>query len=137
MSHKAKRRAYSELSPFQRWLQKISDIKPSALVITIILISYVVFLFGGALFAIVNPLFPPYINNNFIFIYPDLTAQFISENIISVIMYLMGFAGIIYLYRSTKFVYKPRQAYMNAIIGAALILLAYLFLEGFLLRKIG
>ena len=137
MSHKAKRRAYSELSPFQRWLQKISDFKPSALVITIILISYAVFLFGGALFAIVNPLMPPYINNNFIFIYPDITSQFISENIISVTIYLMGFAGIIYLYRSTKFVYKPRQAYINAIMGASLLLIAYLILEGVLLRKIG
>ncbi len=136
MSHKVKRKTYSESSSFKRWLLKLSDAKPSSLVITIILFSYLVFLFGGGLYSIVNPIFPPYINNNFIFVYPDLGSQFISETIIAATLYSMGFAGILFLYQSTKHVYRARQAYISAILGVALILVAYFFLEYILFMKI-
>jgi len=33
------------------------------------------------------------------------------------------------IYQSTKYVYKPRQAYMMMIVGIVLLLLAYIFLE--------
>ncbi len=135
MSHKVKRKNSSMSSSFERWLNKYSTIKPSSFTITIIVIAYAIFLFGGGLFTIVLPIFPPYINNNFLFIYPELASQFISDTIIAATLYVMGFVGLLALYQSTKYAYKPRQAYMTAIIGVSLLLLAYIFLESILVIK--
>jgi len=136
MSHKVKRQKSSLASSFERWLNKISSIRPSSLTITLIVIAYAIFLFGGGLFTIIVPIFPPYINNNFLFIYPELASQFISDTLIAATLYVMGFAGLMALYQSTKYAYKPRQAYMTAIIGVSLLLMAYIFLESILAIKI-
>jgi hypothetical protein len=136
MSHKVKRQNSSIASSFERWLNKISSIRPSSLTITLIIIAYAIFLFGGGLFTIIVPIFPPYINNNFLFIYPELASQFISDTLIAATLYVMGFAGLMALYQSTKYAYKPRQAYMTAIIGVSLLLMAYIFLESILAIKI-
>ena len=136
MSHKVKRQNSSMASSFERWLNKISSIRPSSLTITLIVIAYAIFLFGGGLFTIIVPIFPPYINNNFLFIYPELASQFISDTLIAATLYVMGFAGLLALYQSTKYAYKPRQAYMTAIIGVSLLLMAYIFLESILAIKI-
>ncbi|MCW3997703.1 MAG: hypothetical protein NWF10_03945 [Candidatus Bathyarchaeota archaeon] len=137
MSHKAKRKMYSESSSFERWLRKISGVKPSSFAITIILIAYAVFLFGGGLFTIVSPIFPPYTGSTFLFIYPELASQFISDTLIAATLYVWGFIGVLALYKSTKYAYKPREAYMWAIIGATLLLSAYFILEVIILQKTG
>lgn len=129
MSYKTKRKAYSDSSFYERWIQKISDIKPSTAIITIILLVYSVFLFGGGVFTVVTPIFPPYTGSGFLFIYPELTSQIISETVIAPVLFGMGFGGIYFLYQSTKYAYKPRQAYMTAVIGASLLFLAYIALE--------
>jgi hypothetical protein len=41
----------------------------------------------------------------------------------------MGVIGLIVVYQSTRYIYKPRQAYMMLIIGLALALMAYIFLQ--------
>ena len=129
MSYKNKRKTYSDSSFFERLIQKISDTKPSTAIITIILLVYSVFLFGGGVFSAVTPIFPPYTDRGFIFIYPELTSQIISETVIAPVLFVMGFGGVYFLYQSTKYAYKPRQAYMTAVIGASLLFLAYIFLE--------
>ena len=136
MSHKVKRQNSSMAASFERWMNKISSIRPSSFTITLIVIAYAIFLFGGGLFTIVVPIFPPYINNNFLFIYPELASQFISDTVIAATLYVMGFTGLLALYQSTKYAYKPRQAYMTAIIGVSLLLIAYIFLESILAIKI-
>ena len=136
MSHKRKRdsRSFS----LERLSRKISDAKPSSSTLAIVLIIYAIFLFGGGLFTIVSPLAPVYDGTNFIFIVPGLAqGQFYSETIISATLYVMGFIGVLTLYQSTKYAFKPRQAYMWAIVGVSLLLMAYMFLEGIMLIKIG
>jgi hypothetical protein len=44
---------------------------------------------------------------------------------------------LLLMYRSTKNAYKPRLAYMTLILGATLVLFAYLFLETIISIKIG
>jgi len=115
-----------------RWFRKISTTAPSAFIITAVGISYAIFLFGGGLFALINwrTIQPSaYVNGQFYFLYPQLSNQFISDTIIAVTLYGLGFAGLLAIYQSTKSAYKPRQAYMMLIIGVTLLLLAYIFLE--------
>jgi len=138
MSKKVKRRASSMSFSLSRWFNKISTTKPSSLIISIAVISYAIFLFGGGLYTIVSsPLPAYYTGSTFIFLYPDLGYQFVSDTIIAVMLYAIGFAGLLAVYQSTKYAYKPRQAYMMLIIGVTLLLLAYIFLEDAILIKLG
>jgi hypothetical protein len=130
MSKKVKKQTSSMSFSLSRWFRKISTAKPSAFVISIIVIASAVFLFGGGLYTIIEkPLPSAYVNGRFYFLYPNLGEQFISDTVISVMLYAIGFIGLLAIYQSTKYVYKPRQAYMMLIIGVTLLLLAYIFLE--------
>jgi hypothetical protein len=137
MSNKAKRKTASASFSLSRWFEKISTAKPSSLVISIIVISYAIFLFGGGLYTIISsPLPAYYTGKGFLFLYPDIGQQFISDSIIAIMLYALGFAGLLAIYQSTKYAYKPRQAYMMLVIGIALLLLAYIFLEDAILIKL-
>jgi hypothetical protein len=138
MSKKVKKQASSMSFSLSRWFNKISTTKPSSLIISIIVIAYAIFLFGGGIYTITSePLPAYYTGSQFIFIYPDLSEQFISDTVISATLYVIGFAGLLAIYQSTKYAYKPRQAYMMLVIGVALLLLAYIFLEDAILIKLG
>ena len=138
MSKKVKKQTSSMSFSLSRWFRKISTAKPSAFVISIIVIASAVFLFGGGLYTIIaSPLPAYYTGSGFIFLYPALGSQFISDSVIAVMLYVIGFAGLLAVYQSTKYAYKPRQAYMMLVIGVTLLLLAYIFLEDAILIKLG
>jgi len=121
-----------------RWFRRISTAKPSSLAISIIVIGYAIFLFGGGLYTLIShPLPAYYTGKTFIFLYPSLGDQFVSDTVISVMLYTIGFVGLLAVYQSTKYAYKPRQAYMMLVIGVTLLLLAYIFLEDAILIKHG
>ena len=98
---------------------------------TIVGLAYSIFIFGGGLFTLINRPSPSaYYNGKFYFLYPSLSSQFISDTAVSVILYALGFIGLLMIYQSSKSAYKPRQAYMMLIIGVTFVLLSYIFLEG-------
>jgi hypothetical protein len=108
----------------------ISTARPSNLILPLIAIGVAVFLLGGGLYDIImKPLPAVYYQGRFLFIYPQLTEQFISDSIVVMTIYSLGVAGLLVVYQSTKSIYKPRQAYMMLLIGISLLLLAYIFLE--------
>ena len=138
MSKKAKRRAAGASFSLSRWFRKISTARPSSFIISIIVIAYAVFLFGGGLYTLISSPLPAfYTGKSFIFLYPDLGQQFISDSIIAIMLYGIGFAGLLAIYQSTKYAYKPRQAYMMLVIGVTLLLLAYIFIEDAIQIKLG
>ena len=138
MSKKAKRRAAETSFSVSRWFRKISTARPSSFIISIIVIAYAVFLFGGGLYTLISSPLPAfYTGKSFIFLYPDLGQQFISDSIIAIMLYGIGFAGLLAIYQSTKYAYKPRQAYMMLVIGVTLLLLAYIFIEDAIQIKLG
>jgi hypothetical protein len=131
VSNKIKKGSESLSFSLSRWFRKISTGAPTLTIITITGLAYAIFIFGGGLFTLINhPLPSAYINNNFYFLYPQLSNQFISDTVIAVILYFLGFLGLLMIYQSTKSAYKPRQAYMMLVIGVTFLLLAYIFLEG-------
>ena len=121
-----------------RWFSKISTTKPSSFIVSIIVISYAIFLFGGGLLTLISqPLPSAYYGGKFYFLYPELSSQFISDTVISVMLYAIGFAGLLSIYQSTKYAYKPRQAYMMLVIGVTLLLISYIFIEDAIHIKTG
>jgi hypothetical protein len=139
VSKKVKKRASSMSFSLSRWFRKISTAQPSSFALTIIVIAYAVFLFGGGVYTLINyeTILPSaYFQGRFYFLYPELGSQFISDTIIAVTLYAIGFAGLLAVYQSTKYAYKPRQAYMMLVVGVTFLLLAYIFLEDAILIKL-
>jgi hypothetical protein len=131
MTTKLKKSSSNMSFSLSRWFRKISTNAPTAFLVTSVGISYVIFLFGGGLYTLINQPSPSaYVNNQFYFLYPDISSQFISDTLISVTLYVLGFFGLLSIYLSTKSAYKPRQAYMLLVVGVTLLLLSFVFLEG-------
>ena len=131
MSSKVKKSSSSLSFSLSRWFKRISTGTSTLTVATIAGLAYSVFIFGGGLFTLINH--PPpsaYFNNRFYFLYPGISSQFISDTAISVILYALGFVGLLMIYQSSKSAYKPRQAYMMLVIGVTFLILSYIFLEG-------
>jgi len=131
MSEKMKKQASSIPFSIGKLFTRISEMKPSTLLISAVVIGGAILLFSGLIYDIVNtPLPAVYYNSRFYFLYPQLSNQFISDTIISAILYALGFVGLLMIYQSTKSAYKPRQAYMLLIVGITFLLISYIFLEG-------
>jgi len=138
MSLKVKKRISSISYSMNRLYKRISTAKPSTLALSIMAVAFAVFLLGGGLYDIImKPLPAVYYGGRFIFLYPQLSEQFVTDSIIATILYSLGVIGLISIYQSTKYVYKPRQAYMMFLVGVTLLLIAYIFLEAIIKSKIG
>ncbi len=137
MSGKIKKSSENLSFSLSRWFRKMST-APTTAIITVVGISYAVFLFGGGLYTLINQPIPSYYNENtqqFYFLYPDVSEQFGADTIISVALYALGFVGLLTIYQSTKSANKPRQAYMLLVAGITFLLLAWIFLESVMIIK--
>jgi hypothetical protein len=138
MAKKLKKQTSSMSFSLSRWFSKISTTKPSSLIVSIVVLSFTIFLFSGGIYTIVSsPLPAYYTGTSFLFLYPGLGSQFISDSIIAIMLYAIGFIGLLTVYQSTKYAYNPRQAYMMIVIGVTLLLIAYIFLEDSIYIKLG
>jgi hypothetical protein len=136
MSQKAKRTISSLSYRINRFYRRLSTAKPSILLLSIAAIAVAVFLFGGGLYDIIMRPYPAiYYNNRFITVDPRLSEQFVSDSVFSMILYSLGIVGLLAVYQSTKYAYKPRQAYMLFLVGVVLILLSYVFIEATIRMK--
>ena len=130
MARKVKKTAISLSYSLQKLYTKISTARPSPFALAVIAMAIAVFLYGGGLhLIIVKPLPAVYYGGRFLFVYPQLSEQWVSDSIIAMILFSMGVAGAVFMYQSTKYAYKPRQAYMMFLVGAALIVIAYVSIE--------
>jgi multisubunit Na+/H+ antiporter MnhB subunit len=133
MSGKIKKTSEDMSFSLSRRFRKLTTNAPTTFLVTVLVLGYAVFLFGGGLFTLINQPIPAYIGNNgntIYFLYPDISNQFGADTFISVVLYAMGFIGLLAIYQSSKNAYKPRQAYMLLIVGIAFLLISYIFLEG-------
>jgi len=138
MSRTVKKKISSTSYSLNRLYRKISTAKPSTFILSIIAIAIAIFLFGGGLYNLIMKPYPAiYTQGRFLFLYPELGAQFITDSIVATILYTFGTVGLIAVYQSTKYAYKPRQAYMIFLVGIVLLLLAYIFLEVTIQLKMG
>ena len=137
MSHKVKREISSLSFTMNKFYRRISNIRPSAMILSILAMAFAVFLFGGGLYdIIVKPYAAVYYGGRFIFLYPDLSMQFISDSIEAMMLFTLGVIGLVAVYQSTKYAYKPRQAYMLFLVGVVLLFLTYILLEATVQLKI-
>lgn len=130
MSRTVKKSASSLSFSANKLYGTITTIKASNLLIPTLAVAFAVFLFLGGVYDLIQrPLAAVYYNGRFIILNPYLSEQFVSDSIIAAITYSLGVIGLIVVYQSTRYVYKPRQAHMTLIVGLTLMLMAYIILE--------
>jgi len=117
---------------------KILTAKPSIFVVAILVVAFSVFLLAGGVYDILEkPLSVIPFGRSVLFFYPyTLQAQAVYESVGVMVTYSLGVAGILLMYQSTKYAYKPRQAFMMLLSGVVLILIAYIYVESLVFTKL-
>jgi len=122
----------------QRAIRKIATAKPSIFVIASVIVASTVFLLGGGVYDLLaDPLIAFPIGRRILFFYPySVHEQAVLESLLVMTSYVMGFFGVFLMYQSTKYAYKPRQAYILLLSGVVLLLIAYIYIENLLWSKL-
>ncbi|NIW16434.1 hypothetical protein GWM83_01875, partial [Candidatus Bathyarchaeota archaeon] len=95
-----------------------------------------IFLLGGGLYDLLEkPLVAAIAaGGRIIFYYPYGTGeQFLAESLFVMIVYALAAVGLLLAYESTKYAYRPRQAFMLLVVGFTFVFAAYICVE-YLLR---
>ena len=138
MSDKLRKTSEDMSFSLSRWFRKLSTNAPSTFIVTVTVLAYAIFLFGGGLYTLINQPVASYYTESggFMFLYPDISSQFGADTVVASMLYAMGFIGMLFMYQSAKNASKPRQAYMLMVAGVAFLLLSYIFLEGAISYKL-
>jgi hypothetical protein len=66
-----------------------------------------------------------------------LGQQTLNESLVAVFLYMLGLGGLYMLLRSTRFAYRPRNAYLLLILGTLTVLLVVFYSNSLITQKIG
>ena len=133
MAQRAKKTISSTTFFLQRFYKKLSSLSSSGFTLALVTVAVTIFLLGGGLYSIIVKPYPAvYYGGRFLFVYPQLSEQFVSDSIIAMILFSLGVIGLAFMYQSTKYALKPRQAYMMFIVGVFLLIIAYASIEAIL-----
>jgi hypothetical protein len=128
------RRRFSSLIYYiQKTYWRVVTAKPSLFLIGIVAIAVSIFFLGGGLYNLLEkPLVAAfYSSGGIIWRYPyGISEQFVAESLFVMIIYALAVVGLLLTYESTKYAYRPRQAFMLLLIGCTLIFIAYVTIEG-------
>lgn len=98
-----------------------AGLKGSWTILFIVVIGLATFFLAGGIYDLLEKpvsLLPRASQQGWTFIYPGgIGGQTLNESILSAILYLIGLSGFYMLFRSTRFAYRPRNAYILLIVG--------------------
>jgi len=130
MARRIKKAATSASFSLNKMYRRLSTARPSTLIVSIAAIAIAIFFFGGGLYDIIVQPYPAvYYGGSFLFLYPGISDQFVSDSIVSMMLFGLGTVGLMSIYQSTKYAYKPRQAYLMFLMGLIFVIIAYVLLE--------
>jgi hypothetical protein len=111
-----------------KWRRFYLRIQRNASILTFIAAaSFTIFVAAGGLYDLVeNPIaLVPQSGGGWSFIYTgSMNLQTVSESLVAGIIYALGVAGFYLIYRSTRLLYKPRQAYILVLVGLTVTIIA-------------
>ena len=115
--------------------------KPSWFIIFIVVVGLATFFLAGGIYDLLEKpvsLLPRASQQGWTFIYPGgLGGQTLNESILSAILYLIGLSGLYLLFRSTRFAYRPRNAYLLLILGFLTTMIVIYYTGQLLAQKVG
>ncbi len=105
----------------------------------LVIVAFTVFVISGGIYVILEkPLAILPRGSGWTFIYRgSIHLQTLNESIVAAIVYIMGILGLYMLLRSTRLVYRPRQAYIMLIIGLLVTLISVYYSIMLIQSKIG
>jgi len=118
--------------------QKITTAKPSFFLVAAVVTGFSIFLLGGGVYDILEkPLLGIPVGTRILFFYPGtLSEQTVLDSMFAMTSYFFGVLGILLMYQSTKYAYRPRQAFMLLLMGAVFFLMAYFLMENLVYQKL-
>ncbi len=113
--------------------------KPSTTVIMIGVLLFVGFVLAGGVYDILErPIsLLPSPTGYSVVIKGTLGQQTLNESLIAAFLYMLGLGGLYMLLRSTRYAYRPRNAYLLLILGTFTVLLVILYSTTLINSKIG
>ena len=113
-----------------------SSFKPSVSLIATILIIVTIFILGGGVYDIMEkPISILPTPSSPVFYYQGMSDQTLNESLIFILFLIMGVSGGYISFRSTRHVYRPREAKMFLAIGLTMMIVAFIGCETLLLWK--
>jgi hypothetical protein len=113
--------------------------KPSTTVSAIAVLVFVGFILAGGIYDILeHPIsLLPTASGYSVLIKGTLGQQTLNESLIAGFLYMLGLAGLYMLLRSTRYAYRPRNAYLLLILGTITVLLVMFYSSSLITSKIG
>jgi hypothetical protein len=115
--------------------------KGSWTVLFVVVVSLATFFLAGGIYDLLEKpvsLLPRASQQGWTFIYPGgLGGQTFNESILAAILYLIGLSGFYMLFRSTRYAYRPRNAYILLILGFVTTLIVMYYSGQLLAQKMG
>ncbi|MFQ6073692.1 MAG: hypothetical protein ACE5KC_00595 [Candidatus Bathyarchaeia archaeon] len=121
-----------------RTIRKAATAKPSIFVIASVIVASTLFFLGGGVYDLLaEPIIAFPTGRRVLFFYPySVHEQALVESFLVMTSYALGFFGVFLIYQSTKYAYKPRQAYILLLTGVVFLLVAYIYIENLLWSKL-
>ena len=113
--------------------------KPSTSVLAILVIGIVGFILAGGIYDLTNsPISLLSTSTGYsVLIKGTLGEQTLNESLIALFLYMLGLGGLYMLLRSTRFAYRPRNAYLLLILGTLTVLLVAFYSNALITQKVG
>jgi hypothetical protein len=113
--------------------------KPSTTILLIIVVGIVAFILMGGIYDILeHPIsLLPTPGGYKVLIPGTLGQQTLNESLIAGFLYMLGLGGLYMLLRSTRYAYRPRNAYLLLIVGTLVVLIVVFYSNSLITQKIG
>ncbi len=113
--------------------------KPSTTIMLIAVLAFVGFILAGGIYDILErPIsLLPTAGGYSPVIRGTLGQQTLNESLIAAFLYMLGIGGLYMLLRSTRYAYRPRNAYLLLILGTVTVLLVVFYSNSLITAKIG
>lgn len=114
--------------------------RPSTTVIMIAVLLFVGFVLAGGIYDILErpiSLLPSATGAYSLVIKGTLGQQTLNESLVAAFLYMLGVAGLYMLLRSTRYAYRPRNAYLLLILGTFTVMLVVFYSTTLINSKIG
>jgi len=118
--------------------RKLTTAKPSVFIVAAVIAGLSIFFLGGGVYDILEkPLIAIPIGSTVLFFYPGtIQEQTILDSLFVMISYFFGLIGLLLVYQSTRYAYRPRQAFILLLMGTMFILIAYYNIENLIYAKL-
>jgi hypothetical protein len=117
----------------------VRRMKPSVTVTLVAILAFVGFILAGGVYDILeHPIsLLPTATGYSLLIKGTLGQQTLNESIVSALLYMLGLVGLYMLLRSTRYAYRPRNAYLLLILGTLTVLLVIFYSTSLINSKLG